>query len=190
VDGQPDNCGNPPNEYNPPSWPPNLPSLPPPTIAPPGGDGDDDIFIDPDGNIVICEDGDCTTPRPPGSGNGPDSGGGPGSPDGDPQETNPNDPNNPNEVSGCVEDGNVLTGVQIEVTQAPPNYQGLGDIYYRSCWVWMGPSSGLLDMVSDGKAIEDGQFVIPDSRDCTCFKVRANPGFRVSVQAYSRPKEE
>ena len=185
IDGNPDNCGDPPNEYNPPTWPPNLPSLPPPTVAPPGGDGGDDIEVDPDGNWRFCENGDCTPFFPPGGG-----GGGPGEPDGDPQETDPNDPDNPNEVSGCAEDGNVLTGVQIDIIQEPPNYQGLGNIYYRSCWVWMGPSSGLLDMVSDGKAIESGQFVIPDSRDCVCYKVRANPGFRVSVQAYSRPKEE
>ena len=186
----PNNCGDPPNEYNPPTWPPNLPSLPPPTIAPPGGDGDDDIEIDPDGNWRICENGDCTPWFPPGPGDGPDSGGGPGEEDGDPQETDPNDPDNPNEVSGCVDEGRILTGVQIEVTQAPPNYQGLGSIYYKSCWVWMGPNSELLDMVPDGKHIENGQFVIPDGPDCTCFKVRANPGFRVSVQAYSRPKEE
>lgn len=187
---QSDNCGDPPNRYEPPGWPKDLPVLPPPEVPPPGGDGDDDIDVDDDGNWRICENGDCTNPYPPGGGGGPDRGGGPGEPDGEPQTTNPNDPNNPNEVSGCVEEGNILTGVKIDVTTFPPNYQGLGDIFYRSCWVWLGPSSDLLDMVVDGRTLESGQFVIPDSRDCTCFKVRANPGFRVSVQPYSRPKEE
>jgi len=190
VDGGPDNCGNPSSQYRPPTFPPNLPALPNPTNPAPGFGNNWEVNLLPDGQINICIGGECSGGTPPDGGGGPDSGGGPGEEDGDPQETDPNDPNNPNEVSGCAEDGNVLTGVQIDIIQEPPNYQGLGNIYYRSCWVWMGPSSGLLDMVSDGKAIESGQFVIPDSPDCVCYKVRANPGFRVSVQAYSRPKEE
>lgn len=190
VDGQPDNCGDPPSEYKPPKYPTGLPPLPPPTIAPPGGDGSDDIQVDPDGNWRICENGDCTPWFPPGGGGGPDSGGGPGEPDGDPQETDPNDPDNPNEVSGCVGGGNLLTGLKINFTQIPPHQAPLGDIYYRVCWVWMGPDSDKLDLVIDGRTMQDGQFVIPDSRDCTCYKVRANAGWRLEVQAYSRPKEE
>lgn len=190
ADGQPDNCGDQDSTYRPPSFPPNLPPLPPPTNPAPGGGSNWDVNILPDGKVQICIGGECSTSTPPNGGGGPDSGGGPGETDGPPQETDPNDPDSPNEVSGCVEDGNILTGVKIEVTQAPPNYQGLGDIYYKSCWVWTGPSSDLLDMVIDGKTLESGQFVIPDSSDCTCYKVRANPGFKVSVQAYSRPKEE
>lgn len=190
LSGNPDNCGDPPPEYRPPTFPPNLPPLSPPTNPAPGFGNNWEVNLLPDGQVNICIGGECSTGTPPDGGGGPDSGGGPGDPDGDPKETDPGDPDNPNEVSGCVEDDNILTGVQIEITQAPPNYQGLGEIYYRSCWIWMGPNSDLLDMVSDGKAIENGQFVIPDSNDCTCYKVRANPGFRVSVQAYSRPKEE
>ena len=189
VGGQPDNCGDPPSQYQPPVFP-SLPSLPAPTNPAPGLGNNWDVGLLPDGRFNICIGGECSTGIPPAGGGGPDSGSGPGEPDGDPQETDPNDPNDPNEVSGCVEEDNILTGLQIEITQAPQNYQGLGNIYYRSCWIWMGPNSDLLDMVSDGKAIENGQFVIPDSNDCTCYKVRANPGFRVSVQAYSRPKEE
>lgn len=185
-----DNCGNPPPNYTPPTFPPNLPNLPTPTNPAPGFGNNWDVNILPDGKVQFCLASDCSDGVPPNGGGGPDSGGGPGEPDGDPQETDPNDPNDPNEVSGCVEDENILTGLKIEVTQAPPNYQGLGDIYYKSCWVWMGPSSDLLDIVIDGRTLESGQFVIPDSNDCTCYKVRANPGFRISVQAYSRPKEE
>lgn len=183
-------CSSPPQDYRPPLFPDNLPPLSPPTNPAPGLGNEWDIDILPDGQVQICIGGECSTGTPPGGGGGPDSGGGPGGEDGEPQETDPNDPNDPNEVSGCVEEGNILTGLKIEVTEAPPNYQGLGGIYYRSCWIWMGPSSDLLDMVSDGRAIENNQFVIPDSSDCTCYKVRANPGFKVEVQAYSRPKEE
>lgn len=190
LSGNPDTCGNPPNEYKPPKYPTGLPPLPPPTIAPPGGDGSDDIQVDPDGNWRICENGDCTPWFPPGGGSGPDSGGGPGEPDGDPEETDPNDPDNPNEVSGCVADGNLLTGIKINFIEIPPHQAPLGDIYYRVCWVWMGPDSDKLDMIIDGRTMRDGQFVIPDSRDCTCYKVRANAGWRLEVQPYSRPKEE
>lgn len=190
LSGNPDTCGDPPPEYRPPSYPPNLPPLPPTTVAPPGGDGGDDIQVDPDGNWRICENGECTPWFPPGGGSGPDSGGGPGEPDGPPQETDPNDPDSPNEVSGCVEEGNVLTGIKIQFTQIPPHQSPLGDIYYRVGWIWMGPDSQKLDLVADGRTMQDGQFVIPDSRDCACYKVRANAGWRLSVQAYSRPKEE
>ena len=184
----PNNCGNPPNEYNPPSWPPNLPSLPPPEIAPPGGDGDDDIEVDPDGNWRICENGDCTPSFTPGGGGAPGDPG--GEEDGDPQETNPNDPNNPNEVSGCVEDGNVLVGLKIEFIQIDPNSSGSNGIHYRVGWIFMGPGEDKLDLVHDGKTMEDGQFIIPDSSDCTCYKVRANMGWRLRVQAYSKPIPE
>ena len=188
--GNPDNCGNPPNEYQPPRYPTGLPPLPPPTIAPPGGDGSDDIQVDPDGNWRICENGDCTPWFPPGGGGGPDSGGGPGEPDGDPQENDPNDPNDPQEITGCVEDGNLLTGLKIEIIETPNNSSGSNGVHYRVAWIYMGPDSDKLDLVSDGKTLEDGQFVIPDSRDCTCYKVRMNLGWGLRVQAFSRPKED
>lgn len=190
ADGQTDTCGDPPPKYRPPTFPPNLPSLPTPTNPAPGFGNNWDVNLLPDGQVAICIGGECSTGIPPGGGGGPDSGGGPGEPDGDPQETNPNDPDSPNEVSGCVEDGNLLTGLKIGFTQIPPHQAPLGDIYYRVGWIWMGPDSGKLDLVIDGKTMQDGQFVIPDSRDCTCYKVRANAGWRLSVQAFSRPKEE
>ena len=190
TSGQPDNCGSLPNQYQPPTFPSNLPALPNPSNPAPGLGNNWEVNLLPDGEINICVGGECSASAPPAGGNGPDSGGGSGQEDGAATETNPNTPNTPNQVSGCVGAGRVLTGLKIQIIQAPPNYQGLGEIYYRSCWVWMGPNSNLLDMVTDGKAIENGQFVIPDSRDCTCYKVRANPGFRVRVQAYSRPKKE
>ena len=185
---QQDSCGNPPNQYNPPTWPPNLPSLPPPTVAPPGGDGGDDIEVDPDGNWRFCENGDCTPWFTPGGGGAPGYPG--GEEDGDPQETNPDDPDDPNEISGCVEDGNVLVGLKIGVIEHPITYDGNDSIYYRVGWIWMGPNENQLDLTVDGATIRDGQFVFPDSPDCSCYTVRANPGFRLSVQAFSRPREE
>lgn len=190
FESQLDNCGDPPPEYRPPRFPTNLPPLEPPTVPAPGLGDDWEVNILPDGEINICIGGECSIGTPPAGGGGPDSGRGPGEPDGAPQETDPNDPDAPNEVSGCVEDGNLLTGLKITFTQIPPYQAPLGDIYYRVCWVWMGPDSDKLDMVIDGRTMQNGQFVIPDSGDCTCYKVRANAGWRLEVQAYSRPKEE
>lgn len=186
--GTEEGCAPPPNDYRPPTYPPNLPPLPPPDVAPPGGDGGDDIEVDPDGNWRFCENGDCTPWFTPGGGGSPADPG--GEEDGDPQETNPNDPNNPNEISGCVEDGNVLVGLKINVLEYPITYQGSGDIFYRVGWVWMGPNANQLDMTVDGGTLRDGQFVFPDGPDCTCYTVRANPEFRLSVQAFSKPREE
>lgn len=183
-------CPLPPQDYRPPQFPDGLPPLSPPTNPAPGLGNGWEVNLLPDGQINICIAGDCSGGIPPGGGSGPDSGGGPGEPDGDPQETDPNDPDNPNEVSGCVADGNLLTGIKINFTEIPPHQAPLGEIYYRVCWVWMGPDSDKLDMVVDGRTMRDGQFVIPDSRDCTCYKVRANAGWRLEVQPYSRPKEK
>lgn len=186
--GTEEGCPPPPNDYRPPTYPPNLPPLPPPEVAPPGGDGNDDIEIDPDGNWRICENGDCTPWFAPGGGGTPGNPG--GDPDGDPQETDPEDPDNPNEISGCVGDGNVLVGLKINVLEHPITYDGSSDIYYRVGWIWIGPNEDQLDLTVDGATIRDGQFVFPDGPDCSCYTVRANPGFRLSVQAFSRPREE
>ncbi len=190
VGGGSDNCGDPDNEYKPPRYPPNMPLIGPPDITnpPPGGDGEDDVEVDPDGNIRICENGDCSDPTPPGGGGDPSED--PGEEDGDPQE---NDPNNPQDgdITGCAEEGKILTGIKIEITQAPPaEVPGAGGLYRKVCWVWMGPSQDQLDLVADGRYLEDGQFVIPDSNNCRCYKVRPSPLWGLRVQAFSRPEKE
>jgi hypothetical protein len=188
-DGQPDTCGDLPNEYRPPGYPPLPPIGPPDTDnPPPGGDGEDDVEVDDDGNIRICENGDCSDPTSPGGGGDPSED--PGEEDGDPQE---NDPNNPQDgdITGCAEDGKILTGIKIEITQTPPSeVPGAGGLYRKVCWVWMGPSQDQLDLLVDGRYLEDGQFVIPDSNNCRCYKVRPSPLWGLRVQAFSRPEKE
>lgn len=186
----PDNCGNPPGEYTPPGYPTNLPPIGPPDTdnPPPGGDGEDDVEVDPDGNIRICENGDCSSPTSPGGGGDPSED--PGEEDGGPQE---NDPNNPgdDDITGCASEGQILTGIKIEITQTPPaEVPGAGGLYRKVCWVWMGPRQDQLDLVVDGRYLEDGQFVIPDSNNCRCYKVRPSPLWGLRVQAYSRPEKE
>jgi hypothetical protein len=185
-----DNCGNLPNEYYPPTYPPNLPSIGPPDTStpPPGGDGGDDVTVDPDGNIRICENGDCSDPFSPGGGGG-DPSEDPGEEDGDPNENDPNDPGD--DITGCASEGQILTGIKIEITQIPVGENpGSGGFYRNVCWVWMGPSQDQLDLVTDGRFLESGQFVIPDSNNCRCYRVRPSPLWGLSVQAYSRPEKE
>jgi hypothetical protein len=190
CDGQPDNCGNLPNEYNPPTYPPDLPPIGPPDTStpPPGGDGGDDVTVDPDGNIRICENGDCSDPFSPGGGGG-DPSEDPGEEDGDPKENDPTDPND-DTIEGCAKEGHILTGIKINFTQIPQNVSGPLDYYYRVCYVGFGPSLDLIDLVIDGKLVRDGQFVIPDSEFCKCFRVVVSPGWGLSVQAYSRSEKE
>jgi len=185
-----DDCGDPDNEYEPPRYPPNLPPIGPPDTdnPPPGGDGEDDVEVDEDGNIRICENGDCSSPTSPGGGGDPSED--PGEEDGDPQE---NDPNNPQDgdITGCASDGQILTGIKIEINRIPVGENpGSGGFYRNVCWIWMGPSQDQLDLVADGRYLEDGQFVIPDSNNCRCYRVRPSPLWGLSVQAYSRPEKE
>ena len=192
ADGQPDDCGNAPGEYAPPGYPPNLPPIPPPTNPGPGFGDNWDVNLNPDGTFEICINGECSDPIPPGPGDSPpgDPSEDPGEEDGDPQE---NDPNNPQDgdITGCAEDGKILTGIKIEITQTPPSeVPGAGGLYRKVCWVWMGPSQDQLDLVADGRYLEDGQFVIPDANNCRCYKVRPSPLWGLRVQAFSRPEKE
>jgi len=188
ADGQPDSCGNLPNEYQPPRYPTGLPPLPPPTIDLPGlGDGWD-VTINPDGTFNVCFGDECTPDINP-DGTGGDPSEDPGEPDGDPKENDPGDPSD-DTIEGCAEEGNVLTGIKINFTQIPQNVSGPLDYYYRVCYVGFGPDLDLIDLVIDGKLIKDGQFVIPDSEFCKCFRVVVSPGWGLSVQAYSRPEKE
>jgi hypothetical protein len=186
-----DNCGNLPSQYNPPTYPPNLPPIPPPSNPGPGFGNDWDVEINPDGTFNICIDGECSDPLPPGPGDRPpgDPSEEPGEEDGDPNENNPNDPTG--DITGCASEGQILTGIKIEITQVPVNENpGSGGFYRNVCWVWMGPSQDQLDLVTDGRFLESGQFVIPDSNNCRCYRVRPSPLWGLSVQAYSRPEKE
>lgn len=182
-------CPLPENQYKPPRYPTDLPPIGPPDTStpPPGGDGGDDVTVDPDGNIRICENGDCSDPFSPGGGGDPSED--PGEEDGDPNENDPNDPTD--DITGCASEGQILTGIKIEITQIPVGENpGSGGFYRNVCWVWMGPSQDQLDLVTDGRFLESGQFVIPDSNNCRCYRVRPSPLWGLSVQAYSRPEKE
>lgn len=185
--GQSDNCGNPPNQYNPPRYPTGLPPLSPPENDLPGlGDGWD-VTINPDGTFNVNV-GDESTPNINPDGTSGDPSEDPGEPDGDPKENDPSDPSD-DTIEGCAEEGHILTGIKINFTQIPQSVSGPLDYYYRVCYVGFGPDLDLIDLVIDGKLVKDGQFVIPDGEFCKCFRVVVSPGWGLSVQAYSRPEK-
>lgn len=184
-----DDCGDPPNQYNPPQYPPDLPTIGTPTNPAPGLGDDWDVTINPDGTFNVCYSNQECTPNINPDGSTPDPSEDPGEEDGDPNENNPNDPTD--DITGCASEGQILTGIKIEITQIPVGENpGSGGFYRNVCWVWMGPSQDQLDLVTDGKFLESGQFVIPDSNNCRCYRVRPSPLWGLSVQAYSRPEKE
>lgn len=183
----PNNCGNPPTQYNPPTYPTNLPTLPTPTNPAPGLGNGWDVTINPDGTFNICMGSECTPNINP-DGSGPDTGEDPGDPDGSPQTNDPNNPNN-NRISGCVGVGNILTGIKITFTKVPSNVSGPLNYYRNVAIIGFGPDSQKIDLVKDGSLMFNGQFVIPDSDFCRCYQVDVTPGWGLSVQAYSRPEK-
>ena len=183
-----DNCGDPPGSENPPTYPPNLPPLDPPTTDPPGFDIDWDVDVDVNGDIIFCIGGECGEPEdpfPPLDPTNTDPPGGPGVPTGPPQDTDPDSPT-PHEVSGCLDTGKILTGLKVTILDYDSSVGATQGVFRRVAWIWMGPGADLLDLVVDGANLESGQFILPDTWDCTCWKVRSNPGFRLRIQPYAR----
>ena len=185
-----DNCGNPPNQYQPPQYPPNLPTLPPPTNPGPGFGNNWDVNLNPDGTFEICIAGECSDPIPPGPDDNPPGNPSedPGEPDGSPKANNPSNPSDIT-IEGCAGTGRILTGIKINFTQIPPAVSGPLDYYRNVCFAGFGPDLNLIDLVVDGKLLKNGQFVIPDSEFCRCYRVVVSPGWGLSVQAYSRPEK-
>lgn len=177
-----DNCGNLDPIYKPPSYP-SLPTLPPPTTPAPNTNTNDwDIKVGPNGDIQICINGICGNPFSPGGGK-PDQ---KGKPDGPPQSTDPN-----GDASGSCTDG-YLVGLKINfVPPIPQDARTFGpDIYRGVCWIWMGPAADRLDLVPDGANLKDGQFVYADSNQATHWRVKANGGWKLTIQQYCRPKKK
>lgn len=185
-DGQPD-CITP-RSYTPPKYPVTPPPLPP-TVIPPGTDTPNwDVNINTDGSIQFCIAGDCgniPAPRPDGPPSAPSES--PGTPDGSPVSTNPSS----GVASGATSSGRVLTGIKLTFTSTPVSATTLSGEFFRApAWVGFGPSSTEIDFVSDGTWLRSGQFIMPCSENCTNWYVKANSGFVISVQPYSRLKAD
>lgn len=172
-----------PGNYNPGANKPGLQPIPPPeNNAPNTNDKNWDVKINPDGSISICVNGVCSDGRS-GGGGAPDE---KGKPDGPPIPTDPE-----GNAEGKCEDG-YLVGIKITILPPiPKNYRSFGpDIYRAVAWIWMGPSSDQLDLVPDGANLRDGQFVIPDTEHATAWKVKANVGWKLSIQQFCRKKRK
>lgn len=181
-----DNCGTP-DPYTPPTYPPNLPVIPPPTVSPPGTNNKDwDITVNPDGTLKFCIANVCTDlGGPSGPPNNPSED--PGEEDGEPTNSDPET----GEAKGCVGDDKILTGIQITFTQTPPVSTTLSGQFFKApIWAGFGPKEELIDFVQDGAWVRNEQLIIPDSEFCKCYYVKFKKGFRGKVQAFSRPKED
>lgn len=191
ADGQPDDCGDPPPEYEPPlPWPdPGPPS--PITIAP-DFDVDIDVEFFPDGtfNIKFNFGGEGTDPeddpvevpvdptpetREPGGEPGDPVTGTPGS-----------------EEEGEADEGEVLVGVLVEIDSAPPNANVLftptGPVYKGPYYVYLGVEDRL-DLQPEGSVARQAQFYFAPT-DSTHWRVTSNAGYTTTVTPYYKPINE
>jgi hypothetical protein len=195
VDGQPDNCGNPPITVTPP--PPVTTPLPPIRVRPDVNiDVTIDVDIGPDGSIDIDFnpefelEPDVTID--PFGGDGGGSGGTPTAPPGD--RGNPGDDFDSGEETpeGEAPPGQVLTGVLIDAisiadfvnkTELPS-----ATVYRGVCYVLMGGEPGV-DLQPEGSTVVFPQF-FEAPENSTKWRVYANVGYRLRVTPYYREVEE
>lgn len=198
LDGLPDNCGNRPPEYAPPTPPPGSPGPPrePVTIAP-NIDIDIGVEVNPDLTFDIDIGTGPITIDPFGDGDGDGDGGdGNGGDPGDP--TDPGTPGDPEgtgsggDAEGQAPPGTELVGLLVTVAQAPGDankfannpkqpFRGIG-------YVRMGYPNRLGLDISGGTVISP-QFFHAQQRGLTNWAVAANTGFDLTIQPYYRDIE-
>lgn len=179
-----DNCGTP-DGYTPPTYPP-LPTLPPPSTPAPGTQNNNwDIQINNDGTLNFCMNNSCNQIPAPGD-PPPAPSENPGSPYGTPVETDPNT----KEGGGCVPAGYVLTGIKITIKSQPQSAVNARWGFYKSAgWVRFGPFPTVLTVSPDIVWLADGMFATPPNEACSCYSVKANPGWAFAIQAYAKKKQ-
>lgn len=188
VDGQPDDCGNPPPEYTRPRPPIVLPPIVPIFIDLPDiGPVNVDVELFPDGTIEIGSptlnvDVTIAPPNVDGGEEGEDTPG-PGSP------RPPQDTGLGGDAEGSVPPGEELVGVLVEVLESPigaNTYDGVSETIFRGVgYVRMGyPGRLALDM--GGAALRSPQFFLAPVRGLTAWQVKANNGFRLRTTPYFR----
>ena len=191
ADGQPDVCGDPPPEYEPPDPRPD-PGPPSPITIAPDFDVDIDVDFFPDGtfNIKFNFGGEGTDPgddpvevpvdpapetREPGGAPGDPVTGTPGS-----------------EEEGEAAGDEILVGVLVEIDSAPPNanilFTGAGPVYKGPYYVYLGVEDRL-DLQPEGATARQSQFYFAPS-DSTHWRVTANAGYTTTITPYYRPRNE
>lgn len=194
TDGQPDECGSPPPEYEKPTPIPT--PLPPfrPTI--PGIDVDVDVDINLDGDITIIFDpgGDETVvgPTDPFEPDPSTDPFGPQSP-GDRGEPGPGiDISDGQAGTGEAEEGEILVGVEVEVlsTDGSPREQKYLDysVWRQACYVYLG-SGASLDQQPEAAALISPQFFFAPPGSTTWI-VYSGLGYNLRVTPYYREVKE
>lgn len=189
--GQPNDCGNPPPDYVPPTSAPGLPPYSP-TVPLPGFDSPVNVDFDfnPDGTISVSlpdldvsadidlnptfgGGGGANDPAPgdqgaPGSGGSTGAGG---------------------EAEGEAPPNSVLTGLKVNsiVTTREVSEFAAG-IVRGVAYIYMGGDAGL-DLVPAGAVLRAGQFVNAPLDYLTKWRVNANVGFEIDVTPYYREIE-
>lgn len=187
VDGQPDNCGDPPDNVEP-------GPTPAPPITPPPGSGWD---IDVRGNPIIVlpptleispgltvDVGDIS-PEINFGRNGKTG----------PADLGPGDQGTPGDEvetgmggddSGEAPEGSILTGLRLRLIEAPPNpNQFETGIYRGGAYVFMGGDAGL-DMDFAGSNLTADQFIHAETDNATRWRVISSPLFSWGVTPYYR----
>lgn len=197
AQGQSDNCGNPPVEYDPPRIKPGLPTLPPTPVDFPGvGPINIDVGFDPQGNLTvnlpdIGVEVPIEVPFDISIGEGGDDGGGPAAPPpgdvGDPGQ--PQEPGPGGEAAGEAPEGSVLTGVRVQVLGIPNSRNKYTeDVYRGAYYVYMGVP-GLLDLDFGGAMVRTDQFFFAELLNLTSWRVSANTGWSIRATPYFRSAE-
>jgi hypothetical protein len=117
--------------------------------------------------------------------------------DDQPPEAEPGEPGTPETVGGDEEaegeadEGELLTGVLVEVDSTPGFARTVQNVstptYIGACYVYLG-WDGQLDLQPEGQFLVDGQFfaAVPGM---THWRVRSAVGYTLTITPYYAPKE-
>lgn len=200
IDGLADSCGNPPTEYNPAPIPPGLPPLSPTSPVDFPGIGPVNIGVEfsPEGDLIVTAPELGIEVNVGGDADGGGGGGGtpePGTP-GESSETGAGGGGGGGSAGGGTAEGDapegqVLTGVKLEVLEAPASRRRYTEQVDRGvAYVYMGTPSEGLGLEPTGATVRDGQFFFAQKDYLTRHSVRANVGYNIRVTPYYRPREE
>lgn len=197
-DNLPDNCGNPPSEFDPPRVRPGLPPLPPtiPIDVPGLGPVNVGVTFSPSGqvNVSLPDIGievpiDAPFSFDGGGGDGEPGGGG-GVPPGDVGEPGtPEVVGDGGEAEGTAPEGSVLVGVRVQITAFPPSRTKYTDDVFRGAYYCYMGTPGLLDLDFGGAMVRLDQFLLAEKDWLTSWRVSANTGYELVVTPYYREVE-
>lgn len=190
ADGLPDECGDPPEDFDAGDPDPSPDPNPGPVGGPVGFPFPDlDITISPSGDVVIdFGDGsppDVIDPTAPDGG-----GGGGGVNPGDIGEPGPVGSTGPGgDTDGEAPTGSVLTALKINFASPPlpGEFDRVGN-YRGVCYIYMGTSEGV-DLDPGGALVRDGQLFLAEKDNLTTWFVSANLGYDLSVTPYYKTVE-